>query len=154
MKGNFIASQIILSIWAVLSCNHAVGQALTSAVDETPLPAMHSLHDYQVASKFAQGMMLAAGAKTSVIEYRDSHDGKWPASNKEAEFVPLLDAKDPVQSVSIGSAGVITVLFNCLVAEFCSKSAVLSPAIGGNGRVEFACTALEIPRMYRRKACP
>jgi hypothetical protein len=148
MKHHVLATLTLLAIGATLSCTSAAAQALPKSADDPPLPPIYTLHDSQVASAFAEGMTFTNSAGTAVLEYW-VETGAWPTSNDEAKFSPSLDAKSPVQSVSIGPGGTITVLFNCLVAELCRKSAVLSP-IGDNtsGKVQFTCTASEIPLIY------
>lgn len=124
------------------------------AQDPSPLPPMYTLHDYQVASKFSTAMMLAAPARRAVAEYHADHEGKWPASNRDAEFKPLLEERFAVRDVAISAGGTITVVFNDLVPELSGKSAVLAPVVADDGMVQFICSAPEIPRIYRRRACP
>ena len=118
------------------------------------LPTNTGYRNYVVRSRFSEGIAMADGAKTAVLEYYADHERAFPSSNEEAKFTdPSGDALSPVQSVSIGAGGVVVVTFNRTVPELSGKSIILSPTASEDGIAKFTCSAGDISPEYRSKSC-
>jgi type IV pilus assembly protein PilA len=74
--------------------------------------ALPAYQDYTVRTKVSEGLSLAAGTKLAVTETYTSQ-GAWPTSN-QAAGAPAANTitSKYVQTVTIGNAGVITVLYS------------------------------------------
>lgn len=103
--------------------------------------AIPAYQDYTVRTKVSEGLSLASGAKTSVAETRLS-SGSWPTSNSSAGLAAASKITgNNVQSVTVGSSGVITIAYNNDSA-ISSKTVTLTPTIAsGGGSVTWACAA-------------
>ncbi|MEP1740358.1 MAG: pilin [Kangiellaceae bacterium] len=74
--------------------------------------ALPAYQDYTIRSKVTEGLSLAAGAKVAVSETNASL-GALPTTNAGAGLAAATDISgNAVTSVTVGAAGVITVLFN------------------------------------------
>ncbi len=74
--------------------------------------AIPAYQDYTIRAKVSEGLSLAATAKAAVVETNAS-TGTLPTSNIKAGL-PLATtiSGNSVTSVSVGTAGVITILYN------------------------------------------
>lgn len=82
------------------------GAAILAAI------AIPAYQDYIVRAQVSEGVVLAAGAKTAMLEYRRSH-GRWPANNAEAGLAKPDDIHGVyVDSVSVNADGLINVHFS------------------------------------------
>lgn len=100
--------------------------------------ALPAYQDYTKRSHVSEGLSLAAGAKSAVTEYYSSV-GSFPVGNSTAGLAPAASITgNAVDSVTVGTAGVITVDFdNTKVA---SGTLSMTPA-DTNGSVTWTCSA-------------
>ncbi|MEP7182569.1 MAG: pilin [Betaproteobacteria bacterium] len=76
--------------------------------------------EYTNRAKVGEGLQLAAGAKTAVAEYYSSQ-AAWPTTNDKAGIATATDIKgNNVTSVTVGAAGVISILYAGLSANTCT----------------------------------
>ncbi|MGA9341012.1 MAG: pilin [Rhodanobacteraceae bacterium] len=145
-----------LGLISIILCQGVLAEGGIKTIDPSPPPPIHTLHDYQIATKFVAAMMLTDRFRAAVDEYQ-AFNGKWPASNADVDVPvfgdPELGVEGIIESISISKGGVITLEFSDLVPEFEGKSVTLTPSLGAGEKVEFVCSAPAIPRIYRRKSC-
>jgi len=98
--------------------------------------ALPAYQDYTKRAHVSEGLSLAGGAKTAVAEYYSS-EGVMPTTNSAAGIGAASTIQgNAVESVTIGSSGIITVVFdNTKVA---SGNLTLKPDASG-GSVEWTC---------------
>lgn len=105
-----------------------------------------------LAPLIRDGMSMAAVGKTAVSEFHQAH-GQWPGSNTEAG---ISDIPGPPVSISIGTAGVITIRFS-EPAELAGKSLELTPKASadpsGWSTVQWTCTSADLPANLRPPGC-
>jgi hypothetical protein len=94
------------------------------------------------------GLNAAAMAKLSVAEKRVS-SGQWVESNEAAGYVPASDAP---ADVSVGRAGVITVMYT-RPADLAGASIVLTPSAGDRGVVKWSCAGSGVPAEALPNGC-
>ncbi|NQZ30060.1 MAG: pilin [Oceanospirillaceae bacterium] len=107
--------------------------------------ALPAYQDYTTRSRVAEGLSLAAGAKTGIVETFSS-TGVWPSTNTSAG-VPLANTitGDAVTSVTISaaaSASVITILYEIDVinnATAANREMTLT-AVDAGGSVTWTCS--------------
>ena len=87
------------------------------------------------ATTVQDGLMAAAPIKLSVSE-QFAKTGVWPDSNASAD---VEAAGDGQSVVSVSAGGVITIAYDAGV------EIVLTPADGGNGRVNWRCSTKAMP---------
>ena len=94
--------------------------------------------EYTNRAKVSEGLQLAAGAKTAVAEYYSSI-GAWPVDNTGAGLATNTNIKgNNVTSVTVGPAGVITILYSGLSAAVCTSATptvILTPTDSGGGAI-------------------
>ena len=103
--------------------------------------ALPAYQDYTKRAKVSEGLSLAAGAKTAVVEFFAS-EGVFPANNASAGLPTNTDISgNAVTSVTVGgtSGGVITVIFNAAVFAGGAGTIVLTPA-DNTGSITWTCT--------------
>lgn len=106
----------------------AVGTSLTGLAFASGAPVLD-------AATVQAGLMAAAPVKLAVAE-RFAKTGVWADSDPSAD----AGASDIDQtSVSVGSGGVITIAYTT------GAEIVLTPADGGNGRVNWNCSTKAVP---------
>ncbi len=107
--------------------------------------AIPAYQDYTIRAKVAEGLSLAAAAKTAVTEYYSS-SGSWPADNTEAglpEDATKISGKW-VKSVTVED-GLITITYQNLGDLKDSKGAAIAePALSlepfdNGGSIEWVC---------------
>src|SRR5690606_15271272 len=77
--------------------------------------AIPAYQDYTIRARVAEGVNLAAAARTAVAEYRISQD-KFPSSNAQAGLEDTIQSQY-VKEVKVGDKGVVTVTFTNLGNE-------------------------------------
>ena len=106
----------------------AVGSSLTGLAFASGAPVLD-------AATVQAGLMAAAPVKLSVSE-QFAKTGVWTDSDSSAD----AEASDNDQAtVSVGSGGVITIAYTT------GAEIILTPADGGNGRVNWTCSAKAVP---------
>ena len=99
--------------------------------------ALPAYQDYTKRAHVTEGLSLASGAKTAVAEYF-STNAAWPTNNTSAGLAPANTIKGTaVDSVTVGTGGAITALFNAKVES--GKKLVLKPTDTG-GAIKWDCT--------------
>jgi len=105
--------------------------------------AIPAYQDYVIRSKVAEGLSLAAGAKTAVTETNAS-TGNLPGSNAAAGLPIATDISgNAVTSVTVGAGGTITILYNATLGgnpTFNGQTITLTPTVNP-GSVVWRCTA-------------
>jgi type IV pilus assembly protein PilA len=118
--------------------------------------AIPAYQDYTIRTKVAEGLSLAAGAKTGVAETRLSV-GKWlTAANPSYGMpVPASITGNNVKSVGIGANGLITITYSKDVA-ITGKTLLLRPTVTAGG-IKWSCTVAvgtaTLPMKYRPANC-
>ncbi|HEX4974645.1 MAG TPA: pilin, partial [Pseudomonadales bacterium] len=97
--------------------------------------AIPAYQDYTVRSKVAEGLSLAAAAKTAIAEYWSSK-GSLPTTNTLAGLPVATEIKgNSIASVQVVTSGVITVLTGTvsmgLPSAAAGKKFTISPAVQG-----------------------
>lgn len=103
--------------------------------------AIPAYQDYTVRAQVSEGLSLADGAKTSLVEFYNNR-GIFPLSNISAGLASAALIKgNYVTSVNVGTVpGRITVTFNQPKANAQIKTKVLTlSAITSTGSVQFTC---------------
>lgn len=103
--------------------------------------AIPAYQDYVIRSKVAEGLSLAAGAKTAVTETNAS-TGALPGSNTAAGL-PAANTitGNAVTSVLVGAGGVITITYNATLGgnpSFNGQTISLHPTVN-EGSVSWQC---------------
>lgn len=116
--------------------------------------ALPAYQDYTKRTHVAEGITLAAGAKSSVTEFYSSM-GRFPASNTSAGLATATDIKgNAVTSVTVGTGGLITIVYNDRV-DATNNALVLSPVTTA-GSVIWTCkgaTATAVDVKFRPSNC-
>ena len=113
--------------------------------------AIPSYQDYTKRAHVSEGFGLAGAAKTGVSEYYSS-EGAWPASNTDAGLSQATSITgNAVNSVSVGSSGVITISYNTKVDSTDNSTVQLTPA-NNEGSISWACTG-NVPSKLRPANC-
>jgi type IV pilus assembly protein PilA len=117
-----------------------------------------SYADYTGRARVAEGLSLAAAAKTGVAEFF-AQSGELPASNDDAGLPKAQEMTgNSVRSVAVAPGGVITVTFaggTGRALRGCEgKTIVLTPEIGATGgRLTWDCRGGTLPRHLRPGSC-
>lgn len=99
--------------------------------------AIPAYQDYTIRARVAEGVNLAAAARTAVAEYRISQDA-FPSSNAQAGLEDEIKSQY-VSGVTVGDNGVVTVTFTNLGnAEAEGDTIVYTPSFE-NGAVKWDC---------------
>ena len=104
--------------------------------------AIPAYQDQTIRAQVAEGLSLAASAKSAVAEaYLSS--GAWPSDNAAADLAPATGFSSRyVKSVGITAGGVITVTFGGQAnPALVDHTLALTPAAGPNGDVSWLCGA-------------
>lgn len=104
--------------------------------------AIPAYQDQTVRAQVAEGLSLAASAKSAVSEAFLS-SGAWPSTNAAADLAPPGGLTSRyVSSVAITAGGVITVTFGGAANPAVhGRTLALTPAAGPNGNVAWLCGA-------------
>lgn len=98
--------------------------------------ALPAYQDYTKRAHVSEGLSLASGAKTAVAEYY-STNAAWPTNNASAGLAAPADISGTaVTSVTVGTDGVVTALFNAKVED--GKALALKPSDNG-GAIQWSC---------------
>ena len=112
--------------------------------------ALPAYQDYTTRSRVAEGLSLAAGAKTAVVETFSS-TGSWPANNESAGLA--TNATDisgaAVESVAVsvaGSGGRITIQYNQSVINDATAAnrQITLDAADATGSITWTCNRGQI----------
>jgi len=113
--------------------------------------AIPAYRDYTVRAKAGEGMAIAAAAKQAVSETYIS-EGTMPTTNALAGIGTNTDINGAnVASVTVGAAGLITVLFNANDATLSGKNVFLTPSTVG-GAIKWRCSS-DLADQYMPNTC-
>ena len=118
--------------------------------------AIPAYQDYTVRTKVSEGLSLASGVKTTVAETRLSA-GTWRLGGNTSYglALPVSITGNNVGSISVGTAGVITVNY-ARDAAINGKTIILRPTVGEGG-IRWSCTAFNtattVALKYRPANC-
>lgn len=114
--------------------------------------ALPAYQDYTKRARVSEGLGLASAAKAGVGEYFASK-AAWPTSNASAGLPAAASIKgNAVNTVTIGSAGVITVAYNTLVVS--GGTVTLTPSSANAGSIKWTCKgASTFPTKYLPSEC-
>jgi type IV pilus assembly protein PilA len=117
--------------------------------------AIPAYQDYTVRTKVSEGLSLASGAKTTVAETRLSV-GRWlSGSNPSYGMATDVSIKgNNVSKVTVltGGSGAIEVYYSNDGA-IQGKKVVLTPTMGTNASIKWACTGGDVAAKYRPANC-
>jgi type IV pilus assembly protein PilA len=113
--------------------------------------AIPAYRDYTVRAKAGEGMAIAAAAKQAVSETYIS-EGTMPTSNSAAGIGTATDISGAnVTSVTVGTGGLITVLFNGNDATLSGNNVFLTPSTVG-GAIKWRCSS-DLADQYMPNTC-
>jgi type IV pilus assembly protein PilA len=114
--------------------------------------AIPAYKDFTVRSKISEGLSLAAGAKTSVIEYYQTQ-GNWPTNNSMAGMPAADSIKGQfVQSVNVQGNKVV-VTFGQAAGDGLSGRDLVMTAIDNSGAIGWNCHAEKIENKFLPPTC-
>ncbi len=118
--------------------------------------AIPAYQDYTVRAQVSEGLNLGGGAKTAVTEYYQDR-GAWPVNNDQAgiDATPTNIKGKYVKSVTVGAAGVVTVLYglDAHATLLKGKTLTLTPLDAG-GSVTWGCSSISsLPDKHLPAAC-
>jgi len=112
--------------------------------------ALPAYQDYTKRANAAEGLSLAAAAKTAVSEYWATK-GSLPGSNTSAGLPQAASISGKaVSQVEVGTNGLITITFKTPVES--GKTLLLSPATASGG-VNWKCKAGTVQSKYLPSSC-
>jgi len=112
--------------------------------------AIPAYQDYTKRAQVSEGLGLADGAKTAVVEFYTSK-GVWPTNNTSAGLASSASIKgNAVTSVGVAAGGVLTVTYNTKVAS--NQTIILTPT-NATGSVTWTCNGGSVLAKWRPTAC-
>jgi type IV pilus assembly protein PilA len=116
------------------------------------LIAVPAYKDFTIRSKISEGLSLAAGAKTSVIEYYQTQ-GNWPTNNSVAGLPAAETIRGQfVQSVKIEGNQVV-VTFGDAAGEGLGGRDLVMTAVDHSGSIAWNCHAEKIENKFLPPTC-
>lgn len=114
--------------------------------------AIPAYQDYTIRAKVTEGLSLASAGKTAISEFF-SVNSRLPESNVSAGMASAQSISgNDVDSVTVGTDGVITVLFSGSL-PLGTTDILLTPSTTA-GRVGWSCaTGGSLPARYRPSSC-
>lgn len=101
--------------------------------------ALPAYQDYTIRAQFTEGMALADGAKSNVIEYH-ANKGELPADGTEAAYSGASGKF--VSGVAIGDGGKIEATFGGDANKnLAGKKVTLEPKESGSGNLVWSCSS-------------
>jgi len=120
--------------------------------------AVPAYQDYTVRAKVTEGLSLASGAQTAVVEQYIS-SGTWPENNLTAGL-PATMAADNVTSVNVANTGCGTNAVGCIIVVYSIPQMVNGTgatlnldAIDTNGVITWACNSGTIEPNFLPSIC-
>lgn len=114
--------------------------------------AIPAYNDFTVRSKVSEGLSLASGAKTSVMEYYMTQ-GRWPSNNTVAGMPSSHDIKgDFVKSVTIDDNKIVVTFGQAAGDDLVDKNLVMSATDNG-GSISWSCKGKNIDNKYLPPNC-
>ncbi len=110
--------------------------------------AIPAYYDYTVRARVSEGLNLAQTAKLAVAEAAIA-DHALPRSQADTGYVSPVPT-DNVQSVIIGSQGVITITYREPAG---GGTLVLKPILQASGELTWSCSDGTLQKQYRPASC-
>ena len=102
--------------------------------------AIPAYRDYTNRARVSEGLVLASGIKTDVVEYYSSH-GKWPSSITDlGRDIFEYTSGNSTLNITVSPNGVITIIYFKLSANAGQARLWLIPK-NDNGSITWKCTA-------------
>ena len=115
--------------------------------------AIPAYQDYTIRAQVSEGLNLAGGAKAAVSEYTMDR-GSFPTTNTMAGISANTSIFGKyVSTVTVGSAGVISVLYGGDAHQILSGSTLTMTPTTQAGSVEWACASANIANKHLPAAC-
>ena len=116
-----------------------IAVAIVGILSAVALPAYQ---DYTIRSQVTEGISLASGAKSGIVEYH-SNKGKLPETGAEVDFDGASGKY--VASVAIGADGIITATFggdeaNEKITVENKNTIELTPTVTDEGNIKWGCS--------------
>ena len=113
--------------------------------------AIPAYQDYTIRSKITEGLSLAAAAKTSVAEFRQSM-ARWPAADASIGFITPVTTY--VSGVAVATSQ-ITITYNATTTGVAAASnTIIFQGRGATGGgVAWACTGGTVANRFRPSNC-
>ncbi|MEO1924574.1 MAG: pilin [Gammaproteobacteria bacterium] len=107
--------------------------------------------NYTSRAHVSEGLSLASPAKAAVWDYYAAV-GEMPSNNIEVGLPDPVDiAGNSVTSITVGSNGIVTILYNAKVDSSLTKNIILTPVVS-EGSIMWSCSG-SVPSKYRPSAC-
>jgi type IV pilus assembly protein PilA len=114
--------------------------------------AIPAYSDFTVRSKVSEGLSLASGAKTSVMEYYMTQ-GKWPVNNTVAGLPKADSIKgDFVRSVYIHDNQVVVTFGDDAGVDLTGRDLIMAANDNG-GSISWTCKGSDIENKYLPPNC-
>jgi type IV pilus assembly protein PilA len=120
--------------------------------------ALPAYQDYTTRARVTEGLSLARGAKLAVDEYIVTNGGTLPAAAANVNYTaPTTTTTNSVNTIAIGTNGVITVTYRTNTLPSTTNTMVMTPSVQTTGtNVTWACTAAAtngIPAKFIPTSC-
>jgi len=103
--------------------------------------AIPAYQQYTIRAQISDGLSLAGGSKTAIAEYYH-YNGSYPTSNTLAGIASAQSIRGNfVSSITVGAAGVVTVLYGYGVNTTIMGSSVELVPTDRGGSIEWDCTS-------------
>lgn len=112
--------------------------------------AIPAYQDYTIRAKAMAVMAVGEQVKQSVEKYALNKQS-WPTNNSDVSLPDRVSEKD-IETLSVGSGGVITIRFSQDTGPVAGKTIVLSPRIV-SGEVVWSCNEGTLADKYRSPEC-
>jgi type IV pilus assembly protein PilA len=111
--------------------------------------AIPQYQNYIIRAKVSEGLHLATAAKIAIVEYQQTNN-LFPQSNTEAGVSEIKNSHY-VDSIAIGSNGIITITYNNAAGVGENNTITLTPN-ASDGLVKWTCGGT-MPSQYRPSNC-
>ena len=112
--------------------------------------AIPAYQDYTIRAKVTEGLSLASAGKTAVSEYFSANGTLPDDTTKAGMALPDDRSGNSVDHVTVGTNGVITVVFS--TKTIATQEIKLTPKTSA-GKVVWDCTAGNLEGKYRPSSC-
>jgi type IV pilus assembly protein PilA len=118
--------------------------------------ALPAYQDYTKRTHVSEGLTLASGTKTAVAEFHDSQGrfalGSAPLNASYGLASPASIKGNAVNSVSVGTNGVVTITYNTKVQS--NLTVIMTPTLPtGGGSTQWTCTQGTVLDKWRPSNC-
>lgn len=116
--------------------------------------AIPAYQDYTIRTQTSEGLVLATGAKTALVEYRTTN-GVWPLGNTQAGLASAGSITGQYVSSVDASAtpGQLTITYGNQINIRATGQTLVLSAVSNDGSVTFSCTGGTLLARYRPSSC-